>query len=58
VALGYVVVGGLGLATIVTLYLTPVAWLLLSRFSADRAGKAERLDREIGAIGKPDGAAE
>ena len=32
VALGYVIVGGLGLATFATLYVTPVAYLLLGRF--------------------------
>jgi HAE1 family hydrophobic/amphiphilic exporter-1 len=32
VALGWVIVGGLGLAMIATLFLTPVAYLLLARF--------------------------
>ncbi len=47
VALGYVIVGGLGLATIVTLYVTPVAWLVLSRFSGSHAKQVARLDAEI-----------
>ena len=31
-ALGWIVVGGLGFATIITLFVTPVAFLLLARF--------------------------
>ena len=46
-ALGWVVVGGLGLATLATLYLTPVAYLLLARFSAARAEGARKLDAEL-----------
>ncbi|TVP70590.1 MAG: efflux RND transporter permease subunit [Rhodobacteraceae bacterium] len=46
-ALGWVVVGGLGLATLATLYLTPVAYLLLARFSAARAEGARRLTEEL-----------
>ena len=46
-ALGWVVVGGLGLATLATLYLTPVAYLLLARFSAPRAEGQRRLEREL-----------
>ena len=48
-ALGWVIVGGLGLATLSTLYLTPVAYLLLARFSAPRAEAARRLEAELGA---------
>ena len=46
-ALGWVVVGGLGLATLATLYLTPVAYLLLARFSAPRASGQQRLEQEL-----------
>ena len=46
-ALGWVIVGGLGLATISTLYLTPVAFLLLARFSKPRAEEERRLRREL-----------
>jgi len=46
-ALGWVVVGGLGLATLATLYLTPVAYLLLARFSSPRAEGQRRLEREL-----------
>ncbi len=37
IALGWVIVGGLGFATLVTLYITPVAYLLLARFSKPHA---------------------
>ncbi|MGY6548920.1 MAG: efflux RND transporter permease subunit [Roseinatronobacter sp.] len=46
-ALGWVVVGGLGLATLATLYLTPVAYLLLARFSQPRAEAQKRLEVEL-----------
>ncbi len=46
-ALGWVIVGGLGLATVFTLYLTPVAYLLLARFSAPKAEEERRLVREL-----------
>ena len=46
-ALGWVIVGGLGLATVSTLYLTPVAYLLLARFSTPKAEEERRLRREL-----------
>lgn len=46
-ALGWVIVGGLGLATLATLYLTPVAYLLLAGFTTPKAAEAERLEREL-----------
>jgi hydrophobic/amphiphilic exporter-1 (mainly G- bacteria), HAE1 family len=49
VALGWVIVGGLGLATISTLYLTPVAYLLLGRFITPKVEEAAKLDRELAA---------
>ncbi|WP_019956012.1 efflux RND transporter permease subunit [Yoonia vestfoldensis] len=48
-ALGWVIVGGLGLATVSTLYLTPVAYLLLARFSQPKAQEESRLIRELDA---------
>ncbi|QIE43700.1 efflux RND transporter permease subunit (plasmid) [Rhodobacteraceae bacterium SC52] len=48
-ALGWVIVGGLGLATLSTLYLTPVAYLLLARFSKPQAVEQKRLEDELGA---------
>ncbi|WP_209427803.1 efflux RND transporter permease subunit [Pararhodobacter sp. SW119] len=48
-ALGWVIVGGLGLAALMTLYLTPVAYLLLARFTTPKAAEAARLSRELDA---------
>jgi HAE1 family hydrophobic/amphiphilic exporter-1 len=53
-ALGSVMVGGLSFAAISTLYLTPVAYLLLARFSKPKAEEEARLERELEAA---DGAA-
>lgn len=44
-ALGWMIVGGLGLATIFTLYLTPVAYFLLARFSAPQAQEEAALQQ-------------
>jgi HAE1 family hydrophobic/amphiphilic exporter-1 len=49
IALGWVIVGGLGLATLSTLFLTPVAYLLLGRFVTPKAKEEERLHKEIDA---------
>ncbi|SDZ54304.1 hydrophobic/amphiphilic exporter-1, HAE1 family [Jannaschia faecimaris] len=46
-ALGWVIVGGLGLATLFTLYLTPVAYALLARFSPPKAQEEARLQDEL-----------
>ncbi len=46
-ALGWVIVGGLGLATLSTLYLTPIAYLLLAGFSKPRAEEERRLLNEL-----------
>ncbi|MFC2968714.1 efflux RND transporter permease subunit [Acidimangrovimonas pyrenivorans] len=48
-ALGWIIVGGLGLATLSTLYFTPVAYLLLARFTTPKAHEEERLRRELSA---------
>jgi HAE1 family hydrophobic/amphiphilic exporter-1 len=48
-ALGWVIVGGLGLAAVSTLYLTPVAYLLLARFSKAKIEEEHRLNRELDA---------
>lgn len=59
VALGWVIVGGLGLAMIATLFLTPVAYLLIARFTSPSAEAERRLDAELreaanaGHTGKP-----
>jgi len=47
IALGWVIVGGLGLATLSTLYLTPVAYLLLGRWVTPKVEEEERLEREL-----------
>jgi hydrophobe/amphiphile efflux-1 (HAE1) family protein len=46
-SIGWVVFGGLGIAAVFTLYLTPVLYLLLARFSKARAHEAERLSEEL-----------
>jgi HAE1 family hydrophobic/amphiphilic exporter-1 len=46
-ALGLVMVGGLVMAAVATLFLTPVAYLLLARFSKPRSAEAARLAREL-----------
>ncbi|WP_099826929.1 efflux RND transporter permease subunit [Oceaniglobus indicus] len=46
-ALGWIIVGGLGLATVSTLYLTPVAFLLLARFTTPKAEEERRLAKEM-----------
>lgn len=46
-ALGWVMVGGLGLATLLTLYLTPVAYLLFAGLSKPRAEESKRLAAEL-----------
>jgi HAE1 family hydrophobic/amphiphilic exporter-1 len=50
--LGWIIVGGLGLATVATLFLTPVAYLLLAGLTAPKAAESARLDRELGAAAR------
>jgi HAE1 family hydrophobic/amphiphilic exporter-1 len=47
VALGWVIVGGLGFATLVTLFITPVAYLLIARFAKPHAHEEARLHQEM-----------
>jgi HAE1 family hydrophobic/amphiphilic exporter-1 len=47
IALGWVIVGGLGLATLVTLYITPVAYLLLARFTKPHVHEEQRFHAEL-----------
>jgi len=46
-AVGWVVFGGMGLATAFTLYLTPVAYLGIARFAKTRASAGQRLQQEL-----------
>lgn len=54
-ALGWVIVGGLGLATVLTLFLTPVAYLLLAGLAKPRAEESQRLELELSRVGGPGG---
>ena len=47
VAIGWVVFGGLGIATVFTLVLIPVIYSLLAPLSSNRAHAGIRLDREL-----------
>ncbi|APH73785.1 efflux RND transporter permease subunit [Aquibium oceanicum] len=53
IALGWVIVGGLALATLSTMFLTPVAYLLLGRFVTPKAHEEARLQKEIEAARQP-----
>ncbi|MGI5309863.1 efflux RND transporter permease subunit [Rheinheimera sp. WS51] len=46
-AIGWVVFGGLGIAVVFTLYLTPVLYLALARFTKPRADETKRLQNEL-----------
>jgi multidrug efflux pump subunit AcrB len=46
-ALGWVIIGGLSLATIFTLFLTPVAYRILAPLSKPRADETRRLVEEL-----------
>jgi hydrophobe/amphiphile efflux-1 (HAE1) family protein len=53
-AIGWVVFGGLGIAVIFTLYLTPVLYLALARFAKPRADESNRLEQELEAAQRLD----
>ncbi len=55
IALGWVIVGGLGVATLVTLYITPVAYLLIARFSKPHAQEEQRFHKELAQAFAPAG---
>ena len=46
-AIGWVIFGGLSLAALFTLFLTPVVYLGVARFARPRAHQAERLAQEM-----------
>ena len=52
IALGWVIVGGLGFATLVTLYITPVAYLMIARFARPQAHEEQRLQQEMEQAGR------
>jgi hydrophobic/amphiphilic exporter-1 (mainly G- bacteria), HAE1 family len=52
-ALGWIIVGGLGFATVATLFLTPVAYLLLARFSKPRIAEENLLAEELADAARP-----
>jgi multidrug efflux pump len=47
-AIGIVVIGGLGIASLLTLFVTPVLYDLLARFARPRNAIAKQLARELG----------
>ncbi|MFK7891672.1 MAG: efflux RND transporter permease subunit [Granulosicoccus sp.] len=47
IALGWIIVGGLGMATLFTLFLTPVAYCLLARFAIPKAASDKQLEQEL-----------
>jgi HAE1 family hydrophobic/amphiphilic exporter-1 len=52
--LGWIIVGGLGLATLATLYITPVAYLLLAGFARPRVAEMELLEAELRSASRRD----
>ncbi len=52
-ALGWIIVGGLGMATLSTLYLTPVAYLVLARLSRPKAEEEALLVKELQSASNP-----
>jgi HAE1 family hydrophobic/amphiphilic exporter-1 len=53
IALGWVVVGGLGFATLATLFLTPVCYLWIARFARPRRDEDARTAAELAAARGP-----
>ena len=49
-AIGWVIFGGLGIAAVFTLFLTPAAYALIAGFSRSRASAGARLDAELSAL--------
>jgi len=46
-SIGWVIFGGLGIAAIFTLFVTPALYLLIARFSKPRVHEEERMNREL-----------
>lgn len=51
-AIGWVIVGGLGMAAVFTLFLTPAAYALVSGLTSSRASSAQALQKELSALPK------
>lgn len=49
-SIGWVVFGGLGIAVVFTLFLTPVLYKLIAPFSKPRADESKRLETELEAV--------
>ncbi|MEL6197991.1 MAG: efflux RND transporter permease subunit, partial [Pseudomonadota bacterium] len=49
-AIGWVVFGGLGLGALVTLFVTPAAYVLVAGLSKPRQAASDRLDEELAAL--------
>lgn len=52
-ALGWVIIGGIGFATIFTLFLVPVAYRILAPLARPRAHETQILTEELKAASKP-----
>ncbi len=52
-SLGWVIFGGLGFATLFTLLLAPVAFLLLARFAKQRASEGDKVAAELAKAPRP-----
>ncbi len=52
-AIGWVIVGGLGITALITLYVTPAAYALIAGLSRPRAAEGERLEAELRAAHEP-----
>jgi hydrophobe/amphiphile efflux-1 (HAE1) family protein len=52
-AIGWTIVGGLGIAIVATIIITPVVYRLLAPFSKTRGDFARRLDAELTTAGEP-----
>ncbi|MEM6943464.1 MAG: efflux RND transporter permease subunit, partial [Pseudomonadota bacterium] len=55
-AIGWVVVGGLGLAAAFTIFLTPAAYALIAPLSKPRGDSAAKLEAELAAVTPAGGA--
>lgn len=51
-AIGWVIVGGLGMAAVFTLFLTPAAYALVSGLTSSRASSSHALQKELSALPK------